>query len=81
MINVTIYTTPTCPFCKMAKNYLDQHTIKYQEKDVASDVKARDEMLEKSEQMGVPVTIVEGEGQKHVIVGFDQPALDKALGT
>lgn len=49
------------------------------EKDVARDAKAREEMLEKSGQMGVPVTVVDNEGQEQIIVGFDQLALDKAI--
>lgn len=80
MPNITVYTTPTCPFCKMAKAYFDQHKIEYTEKDVAADGQAREEMLEKSGQMGVPVTIVETEGKEQIIVGFDQPALGKAIG-
>ena len=71
-----IYTTPTCVYCKMAKEYFKQKGIEYEEYNVASDLKAREEMLSKSRQMGVPVIDINGE----IIVGFNRPAVDKALG-
>ena len=48
MAKVTIYTTPTCVYCKMAKKYFQEHGVEYQEKDVAMDLKAREEMIEKT---------------------------------
>lgn len=54
MHNVTIYTTPTCGFCKMAKAFFKEHNIAYAEKDVSLDEQARNEMLAKSNQFGVP---------------------------
>ena len=55
MPEVKIYTTPPCVYCKMAKAYFKENSIEYKEVDVASDLKARQEMIEKSGQMGVPV--------------------------
>lgn len=76
MAQVIIYSTPSCVYCKMAKDYFRERKIEYREFDVASDVKAREEMLKKSHQMGVPVLDINGE----IIVGFDRPVIDKALG-
>ena len=73
---VTIYTTPTCVYCKMAKSFFTQHNIAYTEKNVASDDAAREEMIKKSGQLGVPVIDANGT----IIIGFDQPKLSKALG-
>jgi glutaredoxin-like YruB-family protein len=73
---VKIYTTPSCPWCQREKEWLKEHKIAYKELNVASDMKARNELIEKSGQMGVPITII---GEKEIIVGFDEPALKKAL--
>ena len=77
MANVKIYTTPPCVYCKMAKAYFKENSIEYKEVDVASDLKARQEMIEKSGQMGVPVIVV----GSRVIVGFNKPVLEEALGS
>ncbi len=72
---VKIYTTPTCPYCNMAKHYLKDNKIEYEEKNVAADRAAAEEMIHKSGQMGVPVIEIDGK----IIVGFDKEAIDKAL--
>ena len=72
---VTIYTTPTCGYCKMAKKWLDSHKISYKEIDVSSDEHAKDEMTQRSGEIGVPQILI----GKKVIVGFDEEALEKAL--
>ena len=76
MASITIYSTPSCVYCKMAKEYLAKKNIPYQEKDVASDIKARDDMVQKSGQLGVPVIDVDGD----IIVGFDRQKLNELLG-
>ncbi|HLC22376.1 MAG TPA: glutaredoxin domain-containing protein [Candidatus Nanoarchaeia archaeon] len=73
---VTVYSTPTCPYCVKVKEFLKEHHVKYTEIDVASDRAKAEEMIEKSGQMGVPVTEVD----KTIIVGYDVPKLKKALG-
>ncbi len=73
--NVKIYTTPTCSYCKMAKEFFKQNNIAYAEKDVAVDTKARDEMINKSGQMGVPVIFVGDD----IVVGFDRARLSELL--
>lgn len=75
MKNVTIYSTPSCGWCKTAKQYFTEHNVAYNEKDVASDEAARSEMLEKSKQMGVPVIDIDGE----IVIGFNQPRLAQLL--
>lgn len=75
MKKVNIYTTPTCVYCKMAKEFFQKHDIKYEEHDVSNDENARKEMVDKSHQLGVPVIDIDGE----MFVGFDKDALSKAL--
>ena len=75
MAKVEIFTTPICIWCKKTKEWFKEHKVKYEEHDVSVDDKAREEMIEKSEQMGVPVVLIDGQ----VIVGFDEQALKKAL--
>lgn len=72
---ITIYTTPTCGFCRQTKEFFKEHNIKFKEINVNEDEKAAEKMIEKSGQYGVPVIDVNGE----IIVGFDQEALKKAL--
>ena len=75
MRKVKIYSTPTCPFCKRAKEFFKKHKVEYEEVNVADNKKARDEMVEKSGQMGVPVIEI-GE---YIVVGFDEQELKKKL--
>ena len=72
---VVIYSTPTCPYCKRAKEYLSRKGIPYVEHNVAADREKAKEMIQKSGQMGVPVIIIDGE----IIVGFNQAKLDELL--
>ncbi len=76
MAKVIIYTTPTCQFCKMAKAFFKDHNVAYDEKNVAFDDAAREEMIKKSGQLGVAVIDVDGT----FVVGFDKPKLSKLLG-
>lgn len=73
---VKVYSTPTCPYCHAEKEYLKEHKVKFEDIDVSKNQEAANEMIEKSGQMGVPVTII---GNKTVIIGFDRDALKKAL--
>ena len=73
---VVVYSTPTWPFCKRAKEYLSQKGVAYEEHDVAADRTAAAEMIEKSKQMSVPVIIID---DKDVVVGFNQAKLDELL--
>ena len=75
MTKVRIYSTPICPFCKRAKEFFKKHNVEYEDINVAENEKARDELVEKSGQMSVPVIEV---GDK-IIVGFDEQELRKTL--
>ena len=76
MQNVTIYSTPSCHFCRMAKDFFKANNVAYTEYDVAGDVEKRKEMVEKSGQMGVPVIFIGPE----IVIGFDRPKISKLLG-
>ena len=72
---VVIYSTPTCPYCKKAKEYLSQKGISYVDYDVAKDRDKAKEMIQKSGQMGVPVIVIDDE----IVVGFNQTKVDELL--
>ncbi len=76
MKNVTIYSTPTCHFCHMAKDFFKEKNVAYTEYDVAKDLEKRKEMVQKSGQMGVPVIIIGDD----LIVGFNQSQIAQLLG-
>ncbi len=75
MAKVTVYSTSSCPWCHKAKEFLKANNIEFEDKDTSSDEAARNEMIEKSGQMGVPVLDIDGT----IIVGFDVDAIKKAL--
>jgi glutaredoxin-like YruB-family protein len=72
---VTVYSTPTCPWCDRAKTYLKENKVPFVEKDVSMDRAAAMEMIRRSGQQGVPVITTNSE----VIVGFDQARLAKIV--
>lgn len=78
-MKVKIYISPSCGYCEMAKDWMKENKIEYEEINVAQDQKKAQEMVKESGQMGVPVIII-GKGQnKKVIVGFDQGKLEELL--
>lgn len=76
MSKVTVYSTPTCHFCHMAKDFFTANGVVYEDFDVSSDLEKRKEMVEKSGQMGVPVIIIDN----NLIVGFNKPQIVELLG-
>ncbi len=74
---VKVYSTPACPFCIRAKQFLKENTVSFEDIDVSMNHEAAQEMIKRSGQMGVPVIDIEGE----LIVGFDKEKIKKALGT
>lgn len=72
---IRVYTTNSCPWCVKAKNYLKSINVDFEEINVQDNMDAREEMVKKSRQMGVPVLDIHGT----IIIGFDKPAIDKAL--
>lgn len=81
-MQITIYSTTTCPFCKMLKKYLTEKNISFTEKLIDQDDAARDEMAKESGGfLGVPyVVIVKDDGSKEMVVGFDKGKLNSILG-
>lgn len=75
MNTIIIYSTPTCVYCKMAKEYFKSKNIAYTEHNVAEDETALDAMVKKSGQMGVPVIDINGS----IVVGFNKSEVDKLL--
>lgn len=75
MAKVTVYSTPTCPYCHQAKDYLKEKGVEFEDINVAEDKAKAKEMIEKSGQMGVPVLEI----GDTIIIGFDREAIDKAL--
>ncbi len=76
MKKVTIYTTPTCTYCKASKDFFNANNVAYEEYNVATDLERRKEMVEKSGQMGVPVIFVDNE----MVIGFNKEKLQSLLG-
>jgi glutaredoxin 3 len=76
MPKVTIYSTPSCHFCHLAKDFFTANGIVYTDYDVGSDLEKRKEMIDKSGQMGVPVILIGEE----MIIGFDKSQIAKLLG-
>ena len=81
-MQITIYSTTTCPYCKMLKDYLSEKNFAFTEKLVDQDDAAREEMAGISGGfLGVPFTlVVKDDGLKETVIGFDKNRLDKVLG-
>ena len=75
MANVKIYSTPTCPYCKMVKQYLNENNVQFEDVDVSSNQSAAQEMISKSGQMGVPVLDIDGQ----IVVGFNKGKIKELL--
>lgn len=73
---VTIYSTPTCPFCIRTKQFLKDNNIAFEDIDVSANPAKAEEMIEKTGQMGVPVLDIDGE----IVMGFDKEKIKEALG-
>lgn len=76
-MTVKVYSTPTCPWCTMVKNYLASKNIAFEDIDVSRNPQKAIEMIEKSGQRGVPVIDINGQ----IIVGFDQKKIDEMIGS
>jgi glutaredoxin-like YruB-family protein len=75
MAKVIVYSTPTCPYCKKAKEYFTEKNVEFEDIDVSENEDRQKEMVDKSEQMAVPVIDIDGT----IIVGFDKGKIDEAL--
>ena len=74
-MDVIVYTSPTCPYCKMVKEFLSQRGISFEERDVSRDSSYGQELVSTTGQMGVPVTIINGQ----IVVGFDRGRLEQLI--
>jgi len=74
-MNIIVYSTPTCPYCHVAKEYLKSKGADFEDVDVSKDQKRAEEMIKKSGQMGVPVLDINGK----IIIGFNKREIDEAL--
>jgi len=75
MAKTIVYSAESCPWCRVAKDFLRENNIEFEAKNVAEDEAARAELIQKSGQLGIPVLDIDGT----IIVGFDQQAIRKAL--
>ncbi|MDD5739025.1 MAG: glutaredoxin domain-containing protein [Candidatus Pacebacteria bacterium] len=73
--NIKVFSTEFCPYCVALKEFLKENNIEFEAVDVTQDIKAQEEMIKKSGQMGVPVVIIDNE----VIIGFDREKISKIL--
>ncbi len=75
-MKIKIYSTPACTYCKMAKEYLSIHNIPFENVDVSIDAQAREDMVNKSGQLGVPVFDIDGQ----IVVGYNEQLISKMVG-
>lgn len=75
MSNVIVYSTPSCPWCHRAKDYFKSKNIPFVDYDVAADTEKAQEMINKSNQMGVPVIDIDGQ----IVIGFDMAKINELL--
>ena len=76
-MDIKIYSTPTCPYCKLAKQYFSSKGLSYEDFDVSANRTAMEEMVKLSGQMGVPTIVINGQ----IIVGFDKARIEEILKT
>jgi glutaredoxin-like YruB-family protein len=74
-MSIKVYSTPNCPWCTVAKKYLNSKNVSFEELDVSLSREAANEMVRKSGQRGVPVIEING----NIVVGFNQATIDKLL--
>ena len=78
-MQVKIYSTPSCSFCHMTKDFLKENNVEFEDVNVAEDQAAAKEMVEKTGQMGVPVTVITKDEKEEVIIGFNEAKLKETL--
>lgn len=78
-MTITLYTTTTCPYCKTEKEFFKSKNVAFKEILVDQDEKAAEEMIKLTGQYGVPVTVVEKDGTKDIVVGWDKRKLSELV--
>lgn len=73
--NVIIYSTPTCVYCRMVKEFLTEHKVPFTDYDLSQDIEKRDEVVKKMGQMAVPIIDIDGE----IVIGFDKAKISRLL--
>ena len=76
MPKIRVYSTEFCPYCVVLKEFLKEKNVVFEEIDVTEDLKAQEEMIDKSGQMSVPVVEIDGE----IVIGFDKERIATLLG-
>jgi len=76
MKKVKVFSTPTCPYCHMAKDYLTDKKVSFEDIDVSQDQQQAQKMVERSGEMGVPQLWIDDQ----IVIGFNKPAIDHLLG-
>jgi len=75
-MTIKIYSTPTCPYCQLAKDFFLEKNLEFSEVNVAEDKAALQEMIAKSGQMRVPIIEIDGQ----IVTGFNRPELERIIG-
>ena len=75
MSKIRIFSTPSCPYCVTLKEFLKKQGFEFEDLNVGTDARAREEMIAKSQQMGVPVVEIDGQ----IIIGFDKKKIVQLL--
>ena len=78
-MKITIYSSPFCHWCTVAKNFLNEHKVAFEEVNVTEDPMRAQEAVLKSGQNGIPVIVIEKDGKEEVLVGFDEARLKTIL--
>jgi glutaredoxin-like YruB-family protein len=73
---VKVYSSPSCSWCVKVKDFLKENGVAYTDFNVAEDATAREDIVKRSGQMGVPVIDIDGD----LVIGFNQPVLKEKLG-
>ena len=78
-MHVTVYSTPTCPWCHKTKAFLKDHDVAFEDVDVSADADRAEEMIHKSGQMGVPVVAIKEDDKEEIVIGYDEKELKKLI--
>ena len=79
MSKITVFSAPNCPYCNQVKKFLDQADLEYEEINLGDKPEKAEQLVKKTGQMGVPVTIIKKEDDEKIIIGFNQEKLSKIL--
>ena len=78
-MKITTYSSPSCPYCTQLKDFLKEKKVEFEEVDLGQNPERAEELIKKSGQMGIPVTIIEKDSKEQIIIGFNREELTKAL--